>query len=70
MAGLVSSQPARRATYEVARGDRKVLAPVRFVGSYQDAFGRHDGVDQQQRRAPAAIRKQAAVSATIIARYP
>jgi hypothetical protein len=58
----------------VARGDRKVLAPVRFVGSYQDAFGRHDGVDQQQRRAPAAIRKQAAAGAEheggwIISRY-
>ena len=39
-----------------------VLAPVRFVGSHQDAFGRHDGVDRPQRRAP-ALRKQAAAGA-------
>jgi hypothetical protein len=39
-----------------------VLAPVRFVGSHQDASGRHDGVDQRQRGAP-ALRKQAAAGA-------
>jgi hypothetical protein len=49
-----------------------VLAPVRFVGSHQDASGRHDGVDQPQRGAP-ALRKQAAAGAEhegwIISRY-